>query len=101
MQPRIETINDKKLIGQRLNMSFADYRIGELWKSFGTKRKLIANNPTNDLISLAIYGPTHFADFKPTNEFEKWAAVEVVDFQNVPNELEAFHFGVSCTRKRN
>jgi AraC family transcriptional regulator len=34
--------------------------------------------------------PTHFADFKPTNEFERWATVEVADFDNVPNEMETF-----------
>lgn len=29
-------------------------------------------------------------DFKPTNEFERWATVEVSDFDNVPNEMETF-----------
>jgi AraC family transcriptional regulator len=45
---------------------------------------------TNDLISLAVYKPTHFANFNPTNEFERWAAVEVADFDNLPNEMEPF-----------
>ena len=90
MQPRIEIIKDKKLIGQRLKMSFADYRIGKLWRSFGPKRKAIPNNLTNDLISLAVYEPTHFIDFKPTNEFERWATVEVANYSNVPPELETF-----------
>lgn len=88
MQPRIETINDKKLIGQRLIMSFADYRIGELWRRFGPKRKEITHNLNNDLISLVLYEPTHFTDFKPTNEFERWATVEVTEYRNVPLEME-------------
>ncbi|SFB98925.1 AraC family transcriptional regulator [Flagellimonas taeanensis] len=91
MQPRIETINDKKLIGQRLRMSFADYKIGELWRRFGPKRKEVTNNLNDVLISLAIYEPTHFIDFKPTNEFERWAAVEVLNYNNVPSEMETFN----------
>lgn len=90
MMPRIETLNEIKLVGKRLSMSFANYKIGELWQSFMPKRKDITNALTNDLISLAVYNPTHFTDFKPTNEFERWATVEVADFDNVPDEMETF-----------
>lgn len=90
MTPRIEISNEKKLVGKRLPMSFANYKIGELWKNFMSKRKDITNNLTNDLISLAIYKPTYFTDFKPTNEFERWAAVEVADFDKMPSEMETF-----------
>ena len=88
MKPKIQTINQKKLIGKRLQMSFADYKIGELWRSFMPARKEITNNLTNDLISLVIYQPDHFTDFKPTNEFERWATVEVSSFDDVPAEME-------------
>ncbi len=88
--PRIETISEKKLIGKRLTMSFAHYNIVELWRSFVPKRKEITNNLTNDLVSLVIYGPQHFIDFKPTNEFERWAAVEVADFESIPTGMETF-----------
>ena len=90
MIPRIETISAKKLVGKRLMMSFADYRVGELWRSFMPLRKAISNNLANDLISMAVYKPFHFEDFKPTNEFEKWAAVEVSDFSDIPSEMETF-----------
>jgi len=88
MTPRIVTLNEKKLIGTRLTMSFSDYKIGELWRSFMPRRKEITNNLTNDLISLVIYKPTHFTDFKPTNEFERWATIEVTNFDNVPTKME-------------
>ena len=90
MTPRIETLNEKKLVGKRMTMSYADYRIGQLWGSFMPRRKEIINNVDNDLISLVVYKPTHFADFKPTNEFERWATVEVASFDNVPNEMETY-----------
>ena len=90
MQPRIETIDEKKLIGQRLKMSFADYKISELWRRFGPKRKEITNNINNDLISMVVYEPTYFRDFKPINEFERWATIEVSDYNNIPPEMETF-----------
>lgn len=91
MIPRIETIKEKKLVGTRMTMSYADYRIGELWGSFMPRRKEITNALTNDLISLVIYAPNHFIDFKPTNEFERWATAEVENFNKVPDEMETYN----------
>ena len=91
MIPRIQTINEKKLVGKRMTMSYADYRIGELRGSFMPRRKEIKNDLTNDLISLVVYAPNHFIDFKPTNEFERWATVEVENFNKVPDEMETYN----------
>ena len=90
MNPRIETITEKKLVGKRMTMSYADYRIGKLWSSFMPGRSGITNKLSNDLISLVVYSPSHFAGFKLTNEFERWAAVEVVSFDNVPAKMETY-----------
>jgi AraC family transcriptional regulator len=90
MEPRIITLSEKKLVGKRLIMSFADFKIGELWKSFLPRRKEIINSLTTDFISIALYKPNHFIDFSPTNEFEKWAVVEVSDFKSVPKDMETF-----------
>lgn len=90
MEPRIEILKEKKLIGKHVVMSLAVNATGELWKSFMPRRKDVTNNLTNELISMAIYKPNHFTDFKPTNEFEKWAMIEVTDFDNVPNDMETF-----------
>lgn len=90
MIPRIETIDEKKLVGKRLKMSFANYNVHELWKSFMPRQKEITNRLTNDLISMVIYKPNHFTDFRPTNEFERWATVEVSNFHNLPIDLETF-----------
>lgn len=90
MIPKIEISNEKKLVGKRMTMSYADYRIGQLWGSFMTRRKEITNSLTNDLISMVVYQPTHFINFKPTNEFERWATVEVANFDSVPDEMETY-----------
>ncbi len=90
MTPRIVTSEEKKLVGRRLAMSLADNKTGKLWKSFMPRRKEITNTLTNNLISLQVYFPTYFTDFKPTNSFEKWASVEVSDFETIPNDMERF-----------
>lgn len=90
MTPRIVKLQEKKLVGKRLTMSFANFKMPELWGSFIPRRNEIINVVNNDLISLVVYQPNHFKDFKPTNEFERWAAVEVSDFDNVPEDLETF-----------
>lgn len=90
MTPKIESINDKKLVGIRMKMSYANYRVGELWGSFMPRRKKIINTINNDLISLVVYSPNHFIDFNPTNEFERWAAIEVSSFETIPEEMETY-----------
>lgn len=90
MIPRIEKLSEKKLIGIHLKMSLANNKTAELWRSFMPKRRDILNKVTNDLISLQVYKPTYFVDFKQTNEFEKWATVEVIDFSYIPTDMEAF-----------
>jgi AraC family transcriptional regulator len=90
MQPRIKILKEKKLIGERLTMSLANNKTGELWKSFILRRSEITNNLNSDLISMQVYKPTYFADFSPTKEFVKWATVEVADFNNIPSDLETF-----------
>lgn len=90
MKPSIEILAEKKLIGSKCSMSFENYNITELWKNFMPRRKEIKSAISPKLISMAIYKPSHFIDFKPANEFEKWATVEVINFENVPDDLETF-----------
>ena len=89
MQPRIETLNDKKLVGTRLKMSLAANRTQALWQAFMPRLREITNRVGNDKISMQIYdAPLRSGDF--TQKFEKWAAVEVANFDAVPDGLETF-----------
>jgi AraC family transcriptional regulator len=90
MIPGIRKSSEKKLIGKRLNMSFDDYRVSELWRSFMPRRKEIINTLSSDLISMSVYRPKFFEEYDPSGEFEKWAAVEVSDFDNVPEGMETY-----------
>ncbi len=88
MTPEIRNIGRRKLVGKRISMSLTDNRTFELWWSFMPGRKEISNCLTDELISMQKYGPAYFDEFSPANTFEKWAAVEVRDFENVPDDME-------------
>jgi AraC family transcriptional regulator len=88
MVPRFETLNEKKLLGKRMIMTFSDNKTGDLWRSFITRRKEILNNIGTELYSVQIYSPGFFNNFNPDAEFEKWAAVEVKDFEIIPKGME-------------
>jgi AraC family transcriptional regulator len=91
MQPRIENISEKKLIGKRLKMSFAENRTMELWKAFMPLRNEIKNRVNQDLISMQIYNEAFsFSNFDINAEFEKCAAAQVTDCDNIPDGMEAF-----------
>ena len=87
--PRFENLSEKKLIGLHVTMSLVNNKTGELWKNFMQKRSEITNNLSSDLISLQIYNPIYFQDFKPTTTFEKWATTEVSDFNTIPNGMDS------------
>ncbi|MEN9998947.1 MAG: hypothetical protein RI922_1937 [Bacteroidota bacterium] len=90
MEPRIEQSSEKKLIGQRMTMSFANYSIALLWQGFMPRKHEIQHKSSEDLFSLVKYQPTHFTDFKPSNEFERWACMEVSSFDHIPEGMESF-----------
>ena len=90
MKPRIEQIAPKKLIGKRMTMSLLDNKTGELWRRFMQERKVIQNNIGTNLYSLQVYDHLYFNPFNPDKEFEKWALIEVTDFNKVPDGMETF-----------
>ncbi len=90
MLPRIVTIMEKKMVGNRIRMSLSDNKTKELWQRFMSKRTAIKNNLSNDKYSMQIYDLAYFDRFNPKEEFLKWAAVEVTNFENVPTDMETF-----------
>ncbi len=89
MEPRFETLKEKKLVGKQKRMSFANNTTKELWHGFIPRRNEIKNNVSEELFSLEIYDNIlFFKNFNPANEFAKWAAIEVSNFNHVPNEME-------------
>ncbi len=54
-------------------------------------RKEIKNNLTSELFSMQVYDDSYdFKNFNLVATFEKWAAVEVSDFDNLPAGMETY-----------
>ena len=72
-----------------MTMSLVNNKTGELWQSFMPRRKEIQNSLTSDLISMQVYDrPMEPGNFN--QEFEKWASIEVADFDTLPDGMESF-----------
>lgn len=70
-------------------MSLANNKTGELWRSFMMDRALIKNAIGTDRYSMQSFEPSYFEKFSPLNEFEKWAVMEVNDFDDIPEGMQA------------
>jgi len=87
-QARIETLQEKKLVGKRLRMSLANNKTSELWRSFMPERGKIQNKVSAEMISMRVYDEPLRMDV--LQEFDKWAAIEVSNFEQVPEGMESF-----------
>ncbi len=87
--PKILQSPEKKLVGLYQTMSLANHPVAELWKRFMPMIKQIPNQVSSNLFSVSIYSELYFHQFSPFHEFEKWAALEVSDFDSVPNVLDS------------
>lgn len=88
LAPRVELIPEKKMAGRKVITSMIENKVVELWMSFMPLKKRISNAVDQLLYSIEIYPNDYFDDLDPSQVFEKWAAVEVTDFNEVPSELE-------------
>ena len=87
MEPRIVNLPERKLVGKRLEMTFADNQTAGLWRSFMPNRKLV-DALNDELVSAAVYPENFFAAFDLNNSFEKWAVVEVGSFEAIPEDMQ-------------
>ena len=90
IEPRIIQLSEKKLVGQKVNMSLVNNKTHQLWSQFSPEIKEIQNRISEDKISMQVYPPLYYQNFNPSNEFEKWATVEVHNFNTVPQNMNTF-----------
>jgi AraC family transcriptional regulator len=88
MEARIENLAEKKLIGNYIKMNFIENKTFQLWNGFMPRLKEIKNPIDSNLYSLEVFPVGHFDNFDPANIFQKWAAIEVSDFEEIPSEME-------------
>jgi AraC family transcriptional regulator len=89
-QPVVQNLEEKKLIGIHLNMTFSNNRTPELWQNFMPRRTEITPVVGTELYAIQIYGSQFFENFDALREFTKWAAIEVPEGANVPDGMERF-----------
>lgn len=88
MEPKIDTLSEKKLVGMHIKMSQSNNKTRKLWQDFMPRKGDIENSVGPELFSIEVYGTDYFQNYDPTNEFKKWAAIEVSDFNSVPEGMQ-------------
>ena len=97
MEPRIEQLQEKKLVGKHIITSIANNQTFSLWSSFMPRRKEVTNTVSSELISLQVYPDSFDFTFSDLSvSFQKWATVEVTDFKNIPDKMETFFCPLVC-----
>ncbi len=90
MQPEIRKIEETKLIGKYLRMSFANDRTFELWRSFMPHKKEIRNVVSTDMYSVQVFDSIpDYSNFIPAIEFNKWAALAVDNHERIPDGMHS------------
>ncbi len=84
----IRTLKEKKLLGHCSRMSLTNNHTLVLWQGFMTRRKEITNTVGNVLYSVQVFDPAYYINFSPANEFDKWACVEVSNYEHIPKGVQ-------------
>ncbi len=91
MEPRIENLPEKELVGLRLRMSLTNDKTHELWQKFMKFRESIPNRTDKKYYSIQVFElGQNISSLTPDTPFEKWAAVEVSESGNNPPIMSEF-----------
>lgn len=87
MQPRIESISEKKLVGKFVEMSLIDNKTLELFSSFMPYQKEVKNSISSAIYEVMQYDAAYFKSFNPNNRFKKWGTLEVENLEEIPENM--------------
>jgi AraC family transcriptional regulator len=87
---KIETLEEKKLVGMHQKMSSLDDKTIDLFRGFMPRRKEIIYVINKDVLDLKVYPENYFLKFNPSTYFIKWALVEVSNLEHIPQAMEFF-----------
>ena len=68
MQPKIEILDDKKLVGMSLSMSLAENKTFQLFSTFMPRRKEISSPLNKDIFDLRTYPQDYFMKYSPSKD---------------------------------
>lgn len=89
MKIEIKVTDERKLLGKTMRMSYSDDKTKELWQSFMPLRNQITNRISDEFISMQVF-PKDMKLGDLYQEYEKWAVVEVNDFEDIPEGMQTF-----------
>ena len=89
MDPKIQQVQEIKLVGMSTRMNFLQNTTTQLWQRFMPRRNEVPHATGADLFSLQVYPGNFFNPFIPSVIFEKWAAREVSEFGVLPLGMDA------------
>lgn len=87
MQPRIESVPEKKLVGNAVTMSLIDNKTFELFSGFMPNRKQVKCSVGAAIYEVMEYDAAHFKNFNPNKTFKKWATLEVENLEEIPESM--------------
>ena len=90
MEPRIENVGPKVLVGLHREMTLVEDATHELWRAFMPRRHEIQGRTTNEYISMQVYPRPGASALDPSTTFTKWAVVEVTEAENLPPGMRAY-----------
>jgi len=88
MNPKVRMMSAKTLVGHRIMVIAATDNPVLLWRPFKMKLKEIGNAHTDRFYSVQTFEGIDFSTFDANTEFTKWAAVEVSEVGNIPEEMQ-------------
>ncbi|GAB5409302.1 MAG: hypothetical protein BalsKO_16670 [Balneolaceae bacterium] len=87
--PKITQTESILLVGKRIHTSLYENKTKELWQTFGPLRRKVKHQINSDSYSVEIYDSSlKMKNFTPDTKFQKWAAVAVTKFEDIPASLE-------------
>lgn len=90
MQPTIQILKEKQLIGMSLEMSLLEDKTNLLFRTFMPRRKEIPNLINADTLDLRDYQEDYYRSFDPSKSFTKWALAEVSKVAAIPDGMEVY-----------
>ncbi len=90
MNPKIQIIEEIKLIGMSINHSLSDNKTIGLWQKFMPRKKEISQLKNSWHYAVQQYDvKLIMQEFTFDTRFETWSAVEVNIFENIPSEMNS------------
>ena len=89
--PKIITLESKKLVGHSIEMSLIGNKTFQLFSGFMPLRKQIKNAINTDVYEVLIYNSNYLKSFSPANTFTKWVTVAVENYDTIPEGMDTFN----------